>query len=156
MRSYQLLQGSTLRRSPMYTVQQDRKRQSQHSVSQHEDTPWSGFLHAISDRYRQEGLSIHTTGTTNRPPAQNLPAISQKGHDGHDKQWHTSLEGEVDVVTTTVSIVKADKHGKKRPRKVKVLIGIEKKGGGAARSYVKVIGRASARKSKSIYRQKDR
>ncbi|QLH27999.1 MAG: hypothetical protein HWD63_00430 [Candidatus Parvibacillus calidus] len=28
-----------LRRSPMYKVQQDRKRQSQHPVSQHEDTP---------------------------------------------------------------------------------------------------------------------
>ena len=64
------------------------------------------------------------------------------------------LEGEVDVVTTTVSIVKADKHGKKRPRKVKVLIGIEKKGGGAARSYVKVIGRASARKAKAFIGKK--
>ncbi|KXK16403.1 MAG: ISXO2-like transposase domain protein, partial [Candidatus Parvibacillus calidus] len=48
----------------------------------------------------------------------------------------------------------ADKHGKKRPRKVKVLIGIEKKGGGAARSYVKVIGRASTRKAKAFIGKK--
>ena len=60
------------------------------------------------------------------------------------------LEGDVDIVATTVSIVESDKAGKKKRRKVKVLIGIERKSGGAARSYVKVIGRASKKKAKAF------
>ena len=64
------------------------------------------------------------------------------------------LEGDVDVVEVVVDIVKPDKNGKRKLKKTRILLGIEKKGGGAARSYVSVIGQASKKKSQAFIARK--
>ncbi len=56
------------------------------------------------------------------------------------------LEGDVDIVLTTVNVMNHNQKGQKTTKQVKVLVGIEKKGRGAARTYVKVI-RANSKKS---------
>ena len=64
------------------------------------------------------------------------------------------LEGNVDVVEVVVDIIRRDKGKKPKFKQARILIGIEKKGGGAARSYVSVIGHASKKRSQAFITRK--
>lgn len=64
------------------------------------------------------------------------------------------LEGDVDVVETKVKVINSDQQGRRVSEQVKILVGIEKKGKGAARTYAKVIRPNSKYSVQAFIRQK--
>ncbi|HRN34502.1 MAG TPA: hypothetical protein PLC76_02445 [Saprospiraceae bacterium] len=64
------------------------------------------------------------------------------------------LEGEVDLVEIELNVMKKGKNKTKELSTVKVLIGIEKKGKGASKTYAKVIGHPSKKKTQFFIEQK--
>lgn len=64
-----------------------------------------------------------------------------------------SLEGDVDIIEVELDVMKEGKIKKKELKRVKVLIGIEKKGSGASRIYARAIGRASKKRTQAFIDQ---